>query len=343
MLTAHRLFISNSKMKRFLFIILISAGAPLLVVLGLFIWTDPFKILHPFDINDTDTTNREYMSMELFKRNYEKYQYNSFVFCSSRGGGINTYVWKQYLPEDARPFLFQAWSESLTGMEQKMQYLCNHNIKMDNVLILFDIPTTFVKDQLPTAPLSVKHYELAGKPRWTYIATQFWNFSKKPSLWASSVKNQVKGVHVPYSADTVSNDWDATNRLTYDEMPEQDSLRQCTEQTRYTFFKSIETRNEIAVSEPIINEDFKKQLRHMKQIMDSCHSNYKILITPSCCCNGPTINSADLTFLQEIYGVENVFDYSGPNEVSMDYNNFSDPGHFCLRAGWIMMSEMYSK
>ncbi len=313
----------------------------MLLVLAIYVWTDPFKILHPFDIYDTDATNREYMSMELFKRNYETQQYNSFVFCSSRGGGINTYQWKQFLPNGAKPYLFQAWSESLTGMEQKMQYLAKHSVPMDNVLILIDIPSTFNPIQLPTEPLSMKHYELAGRNRWTYVATQFYNFSKKPSLWITSIKKQMRGDRVFYCADTISNDWDATNSLTYLDMPPQDSLKGCSKQTRYTFFKSIENRTEIPISGPLIDTTFELQLNRIKTSLDSCHSAYKILITPSCCCNGPKINPMDLELLYSIFGKDNVFDYSGENEISMDYNNFSDPGHFGLRAGWIMMNEIY--
>lgn len=330
-------------MKRFLITIFCSVLAPILVVLAIFIWTDPFKILHPFDIYNTDATNREYMSMELFKRNYEKQQYNSFVFCSSRGGGINTYQWRQFLPEGAKPYLFQAWSESLTGMEQKMQYLTEHNVSMENVLILIDIPSTFNQDQLPSEPLSLKHYELTGKSRWTYVATQFRNFGKKPSLWVTSIKKQMNGVSILYCADTISNDWDATNSVTYTQLPPQDSLKGCTEQTRYTFFKSIEHRTEIPVSKPLIDAGFEQQLHHIKALLDSHHSTCKVLITPSCCCNGPKINPKDWDLLCAIFGQENVYDYSGENDISMDYNNFSDPGHFGLRAGWLIMNTIYGE
>ena len=106
-------------MKRFVYTILVFIAIPLILLVGLYIWTDPFRCLHDFDINDVDATNREYLSTELFLRNNPTYHYNSFIFSSSRGGGMNTYQWKQYLPEGAKPFLFQAWGESLTGIELK--------------------------------------------------------------------------------------------------------------------------------------------------------------------------------------------------------------------------------
>ena len=91
-------------MKRFIITISLSIVIPLILLAGIYIWTDPFRCVHPFDINDVDATNREYLSTELFLRNYPTYHYNSFIFASSRGGGLNTYQWKQYLPEGRRRY-----------------------------------------------------------------------------------------------------------------------------------------------------------------------------------------------------------------------------------------------
>ena len=95
-------------MKRFIITITIGIAIPLVILLAIYLWTDPFRCLHAFDINDVDATNREYLSTELFLRNNPTYHYNSFIFSSSRGGGMNTYQWKTYLSEDAQPFLFQS-------------------------------------------------------------------------------------------------------------------------------------------------------------------------------------------------------------------------------------------
>ena len=78
-------------MKRFLITISIGIAIPLVTLIAIYLWTDPFRCLHAFDINDVDITNREYLSTELFLRNEPIYHYNSFIFSSSRGGGMNTY------------------------------------------------------------------------------------------------------------------------------------------------------------------------------------------------------------------------------------------------------------
>lgn len=331
-------------MKKFLTIISFVIAIPLVLLVGIYVWTDPFRCVHAFDINDVDATNREYLSTELFLRNNPTYHYNSFIFSSSRGGGMNTYQWKQYLPEGARPFLFQAWSETLTGIELKMEYLLGHNVPIDNALILFDIPGTFKSEQLPREALSMKHYIFTGGSRFTYNAWQFANYIQKPSLWVSSIKDRLHNKRVPCESDTITNDWRHSNQFNYTELPPQDSLSECSEMTRRNFFEKWEHLNkQVKVSEPLIDERFEAQLRHIRSMLDASHTDYHVIITPAPCYTNPAVNPHDLSILQEIFGAERMHNYSGENEWTMDYNNFSDPSHFGLRVGYLIIDDIYKQ
>ena len=330
-------------MKRFLITILLFVGIPQILLVGIYVWTDPFRCLHAFDINDVDATNRDYLSTELFLRNDPMYHYNSFIFASSRGGGMNTYQWKQYLPDGAQPFLFQAWSESLTGIEMKINYLNEHNIPIDNALILFDIPGSFVDRQVLSDALSMKHYTYMGKSKFEYNAKQFYNFIQKPSLWISNIKNTIRGVRIPYQSDTITNDYYASNRDNFDTIPQQDSLQNCSEIVRTSFISKVEHNksNSQSISDPQITECFKKQLEHIKRIFDENKTDYYIILTPGCCYTEPSINPKDLSILQEIFGENRVYNYTGKNAYTEDYNNFSDPGHFGLRVGYQIIEDIY--
>ena len=329
-------------MKRFIIAILLFVAIPFVLLVGIYVWTDSFRCIHAFDINDVDATNREYLSTELFLRNEPMYHYNSFIFSSSRGGGMNTYQWKQYLPEGAQPFVFQAWSESLTGIELKLEYLSEHQVPIDNALILIDIPGTFKEEQLPHEALSMKHYLFTGQSKFEYNAMQFWNFIQKPSLWVSCAKRKKQGVKKPCISDTITNDWERTNKDNYSVLPPQDSLKHCSEMTRRTFLAKWEhASKDVEVSKPLINRKFEKQLRYICAILDANHTDYHIIVTPAPCYTNPAINPRDLEMLKEVFGAERVHDYSGKNEMTEDYNNFSDPGHFGLRVGYQIIEEIY--
>jgi hypothetical protein len=330
-------------MKKFLLVIFLTLGLPILLLMAVYVWTDPFCNLRGFDINNVDATNREYLSTELFLRNKDNYSYDSFVFASSRGGGINTYTWKMYLLEGAQPYLFQAWFETLMGIQMKMQYIQENKIPIRHALVLIDIPSTFAKKQLPSESLSIKHYLFTGQPRWVYNGIQFYNFIQSPSLWVNSIERTLKHEKCPFTSDTITNDYDVKNRVDYAILPAQDSLRQCSNMTRKTFFAEIANKSEqdIQMAQPIITDAFVSQLRDIKLIFDQNKTDYHILITPAYCYTSQYINSADLCILQEIFGEDRVHDYSAPNELNMDYNNFSDPAHFDLHTGYIMLQEIY--
>ena len=330
-------------MKRFLKYIAIFFGIPLVALFGVYLWTDPFRCIHQFDVNDVDDTNREYLSTELFLRNEKGQRYNSFIFSSSRGCGMNAYRWRTYLSPDARPFIFQAWSETLTGIEMKMNYLDEHHVNMDNVLIVFDIPGAFKKEQMSNEAMTLKHFLFTGKSKASYNAIQYFNFIQKPSLWLSSIKKKVKGQRAVCHSDTITNDWNKSNKYCFAEIPEQDSLRDCSEISKQTFFSKISHRkdDEIEVSEPLISKSFEEQLRHIKSIFDCNNSDYYVVLTPAYCYTNPTVNPDDLEKLKAIFGEDRVFDFTGKNEMTDDYNNFTDPNHFGQRVGWMILESIY--
>lgn len=332
-------------MKRFLIVILCFIGVPLTLLLGVYLWTDPFKCLYPFDVNDTDNTNREYLSTELFLRNETSQQYNSFIFSSSRGCGMNTYRWKTYLREDAHPFVFQAWSETLSGVEMKMEYLDEHHVAMDNVLIMLDIPGSFKKDQSSIDAMTMKHFVFTGGTRTSYNAKQYFNFIQKPSLWVSSLLKKERGEVEGCHSDTITNDWNKDNRFRYSEMPNQDSLKDCSEISRRTFLSKVQHQDSLAVevSKPLVTKAFEDQLRHIKSILDKNRSDYYIILSPAYCYTNPAANPSDLEKLRSIFGADRVFDYTGKNEMTDDYNNFTDPNHFGQRVGWMILEDIYKR
>ena len=258
---------------------------------------------------------------------------------------MNTYRWKTYLPSDARPFIFQAWSETLTGIELKMDYLDNNNVPIDNALIMLDIPGAFDKVQLSKDALSVKHFLFTDKSRFAYNAVQFFNFIQKPSVWLSSVRKSLKHINEPCCSDTISNDWDKGNKFSFDKVPNQDSLRDCSEISRQTFFAKISHRgnDEIEVSEPLITEASECQLCHLKSIFESNGTDYYLILTPAYCYTNPAVNPRDLAKLKTIFGENRVFDFTGKNSMTEDYNNFTDPNHFGQRVGWMILEEVYVK
>ena len=332
-------------MGRFLINIAILLFVPLLLLAAVYFVTDPYKTLRPFSLTYFDSTNRDYLSSELFVKNYPEYRYDSYVFCSSRGGGINTYHWKKYLPEGSKPFLFQAWSETVEGVEKKVDYIDRHHGDIHNAIILIDIPGSFAKPQLPTKAMSIKDPRFSGQPQWVFQTMLLFNFVQKPSEWGRGVRHWLHPRRPAVAFDVVSNDWDKRNRdKDVDILPSQDSLQNLSRTARAAFFKNYVNNPDAVIPVPksMIDDSMIESMKHIRELFRQHETDYRIIVTPGYCYQFPAISSQDLDVLKSIFGEDTVFDFSGRLDLTSDYNNFADPNHFGSRIGWQMIEEIYN-
>lgn len=333
-------------MKRFFKRVSLLISVPFLALLLLFFAADPFKTLRPFSFQYFDKLNRDYLSSELFLRNDPSYHYDSFMLGSSRCYGFNTYQWKSHLSPNSRQFLFQAWCETLTGMQQKLDYLDRNGNELRHVLLLIDIPGTFAEPQTSRECVYIKHYRFSGQPRWAFQACMFWGFLQMPSRWLPALRQLVVPEPMEFTADTVTNDLNQDNRFADVTLqPTKDSLADLSDKARQTYLKRIEGKSDanLRTSEPLITDGFQKQLRHLKEVFDKHHTDYRIVVSPAYCYTHLSINPQDLELLKTVFGSDRVFDYSGKNGLTVDCYNFSDAEHFCQHVGWQIIEDIYNK
>ncbi len=332
-------------MVRFLRRIAVLLFVPMLLLAAVYFVTDPYKTLRPFSLTYFDSTNRDYLSSELFVLNYPEQAYDSFIFGSSRACGINSYHWLKYLPEGSRQFLFQAWSETITGIDQKVTYMDEHKCDLRNALILIDIPGTFSRSQLPTQALSIKNPRFSGQSRWAHQVILLYDFAQKPSEWVRAIKKRCHPQRPSVVFDIVSNDWEKGNRdVDVDVIPVQDSLRNLSRTARAAFFKNyVDNPNAVVPSSSsLIDDSMLRAMYHIKEVFLRHNTDYRIIITPGYRYQFPVISTHDLDLLRSVFGNDAVFDFSGREDMTSDYNNFSDPNHFGSRIGWQIIEEVYN-
>ena len=331
-------------MRRFIFRVFVFILLPVIVLAVLYLLSDPYKTLKPFSLEYFDTTNRDYLSSELFMLNNPEQNYDSFIFSSSRGCGLNTYHWAKYLPEGSRQFLFQAWGETLTGMEDKISFIDKNGNSINNVLILFDIPSSFSATQRPRETLSIKDPAISGESRLRHQMILFYNFLLKPSQWIRAFKQWIHPVQAELTFDPISNDWDRNNfNVDLSVPPPKDSLKGSSSRTKEVFLQEIKSKtdNDLQICTPLIDQDRQNQLKHIVSIFERHGTNVKIVISPAYCYLNMAISPEDLLILHNLFGAENVFDFSGKNPLTTDYNNFSDPNHFGQFVGWHIIEQVY--
>lgn len=319
-------------MKSFIVKLLFFLGIPLLLLVGIYIISDPFKTIKEFNLTEFFTVNRDYLSTELYLKNEQNQKYNSFIFGSSRGCGINTYTWKSYLPKGSNQFLFQAWGETITGLYQKISYLENKKVSIKNAIILLDIPSSFSENQDPKTALGLKHYKLSGKSKLYFQSILFYSFLKPSEIYKSTKEIFIKPNYT-IDFDTISNDWNISNKVNWKYKPKQDSNLNK---------KKFGKRPDVEVmSQKLISTEFESLLKKIEFILNKHESNYKIIITPAY--DQLRINKQDLYILQKIFSKQNVYDYSGKNNLTEDKFNFMDINHFDANVGWEILEDIYKK
>lgn len=331
-------------MRRFLTKLILFLLIPIGTLVILYFISDPYKTLKPFSLEYFDATNRDYLSSELFLMNYPDKNYDSFIFGSSRACGINTYHWMKYLPEGSSQFLFQSWSETLTGIEQKVSFIDEHCQAIKNAIILIDIPGTFSRTQIPTEALAIKDPIISGQPRWKHQLILLFDFIQKPSQWIRAIRQLRHRTQTVATFDAVSNDWDNNNCIAnLTTPPKKDSLNNFSKKAKSDFLNDlVEDDSHIKVSPPLINGKMEQQLKHIRTVFGRQGTDYKIVISPGYCYSFPSVSIDDLELLESVFGKENVFNYSGKNPLTTDFNNYADPNHFGQWVGWHIIENIYN-
>lgn len=286
------------------------------------------------------TLNRDFQSTELFIKNYNNYNYNSFILGNSRSFFYDISAWEKYI--DGNSFHFNSSAESLFGIERKLNFLDKKNVKIKNVLIVLDYGT-LCKTNNSRGHLFVKHPLISGESYFSFYKEMFKGFFPKPIIAYVDLFLTKKRKTYMSEFGIRENVWKInliSNQLSYflyDSVLEKDI---------HKYYKGKEDifyhRDTVQLySEVAIGSKQKKLLLNMKSIFSSQKTNYKFIINPLY--DQFKINSEDLNYLNNLFGNENIFDYSGINEFTNDYKNYYESSHYRPHVAKNIMQVIYDE
>jgi len=304
---------------------------PLALPVVLFVIIDPFmiffnnkgKIKLTKDYNIS--YNRDFQSTELLLNNLEKMKYNSFIMGNSRSFFYDIESWENYT--NGVGFHFNASSESLFGIERKLKFLISKDIKIKNALIVLDYKT-LSKTNNSSGHLYIKHPLVSGESSFYFYKEMFKGFFPRPIVAYTDLflTNERK----PYmdKFGIRENVWKIdliSNQLSYFQY---DSIIKNDIQRYYKDRESIfYPRDSIQIySNAIIGSKQKKLLLNIMSIFSSQKTNYRIIINPLY--NQEKINIVDLNYLNDLFGEDYVFDFSGINKFTNDCQNYYEASHY---------------
>lgn len=317
-------------MKKFIFKFFVFS-IPAILITALVIYIDFFKIFgfQDYYSNQKIALNREMITTTTFNNFREEEEFNSFIFGSSRSQAYKCKNWTDYLDDDAIPFHFDASGESIWGVSKKVEYIDELGDSINNVLLVIDrelLSVTYMRKGhlLITMPCVSKSSKI--KYYTTFLNSSL-NLKFLTAYFDYSIfktyRDYMEYLIINSKHEFIVNEKNCDIWLGWDREIESDSLEYYSRLIDKGVFYE---RPIIGMSESIVTPDEKKQLENIKSIFDKHNTKYKIIISPLY--DQIPFEEARLVLLEQIFGKENIYNFSGENKFTENIYNFYETSHY---------------
>jgi hypothetical protein len=306
---------------------------------ALYIIMDPFRVLRSYDDYLKGwlvEINQNYVSTEVYLKNHIRYGYDSFIFGSSRTMGYRTNDWKTYLGEGASPFVFNGTLDTISRFRDKLRFIDSQGGMIKNGLFIVSLDATFSDLELnshwvidhpavSSGSWIFFHYVFfkAFYTKYFYkIFEDFGDYGQKAFL---NPENQAK-------LDPTTNDYfysSAEQLLSEDPSAYYDRLG-------WLFYARDYQKK---VSSQLITAQHQNDMNGIMDILRKHNTTYRVIIDPLY--DQIYINPDDLSIISRVFGKQNVYDFTGENEITENIYNYYETSHYRPHVGKKLMEIIY--
>lgn len=330
---------SNGVGRLLLKIILLST--PFLALVLSYIVCDPFRVLYSYNKFDDPSIiipNRDYVSTQMYLNTYRQRPYSSFILGNSRTMSFMVREWTPYT-SDTLAFHYDASSESLYGIWQKLIFLEEHGSALKNVLVVCD-------HELLKKVSDEDSHLLRKDPRTTGefpFAFQF-SFLKaylSELFFYHYLRYRATGIFTPDMASMFEN-----RRVYYDPVTNDFTLPDINEEIKrdslgfYARNARLRIPRTPGVSPAVIGAEQLRQLVAINNIFKRHRTRFYFVISPLY--HQQQLNPADLSILQRTFGANTIHDFSGVNEFTNSIGNYYEDAHYRPLVGRQILKRIYS-
>ena len=328
----------KKSINKFLIIIFIFSSPFILLLTSYFVF-DPFKVLYSYEDYYSDfyiEPNRDFVSVEKFLKFKETIDYKSFNFGSSRLMAWRTDSWEKYI-NDTNAYHFDAYMDNLLGVYYKIKLVDSVGGRLENVLLVIEYDLlNNVNDT--THRLFMKHHIYSEKSKFAfhnfffkeYLNSNFYLEYFDYSIFRKK-RNYMQQIDLneKYSSK-YSNDFYILN---LDRSLAQDSIKYYSNRTFYQ-------RDTVQMFYPqCIFDNQIYYLTEIKHLFEKHNTKYKIVISPLY--DQKIMNENDYLILYQIFGKENIYDFSGINEITNKVENYYDEYHYRPNVADFILDSIY--
>ncbi|MGZ3905082.1 MAG: hypothetical protein ACXVC6_15375 [Bacteroidia bacterium] len=314
-----------------------------LITLAGYYYFDPFRVLYPYNNYSylNVSTNRDYISTQMFLQNYPKYHYNSFIFGSSRTLAFQPEHWKNYLDKTDSPLMFDASGETCYGIYKKIKFLDSTGIKIKNALVVLCHDASFVKGYGQKGHLFIKDPRTSGKSKLSFDLA-FLSAYYDPQFLLSYYTYKLTSNYKPWMRGYIEN-----RKIEVDSITNQiiilDQEKEITEnpdeyykKRNDVFYKRSGAKTDTSTE---ITEVYTKMLSEIAAIFKKQNTNYAVILSPLY--EQINFNPADMKILKDTFG-DNLYDFTGENSFTENIHNYYEKSHYRPVVGDSIMQYIYS-
>jgi len=313
---------------------------------------DPFKVIKDYESfyeplnKDYVVLNKDFVSTSTYIKNKDLLNYDSFIFGSSASIFYEIIEWKKHLNADASCFHFDASDESLFGIDKKIELITQKGNVMKNVLLILDARNLVQDKPNPNSHLFMISPELVDYSNFINFHSSFIKiFCLNPLFLVTYINYKTNGKLMPNMSMTrfldnrIMNYDKKTNEMRFEYFENLAKNGKYYNPTRLSWFNNRDTIFQ-KYSDKVILKNQKIILNNILSNLEKNNTNYKLIINPKY--DQIKINQKDIEYLKTIFGKENVFDFSGINEITNNYENYYDVGHYRPKVAKEIIEKIYS-
>jgi len=260
--------------------------------------------------------------------------------------GYNPAMWEKHLGDGARAYSFDSFSEHLYGIYVKVKLLDSLNVKIDNALLCIDTEYYFFyPERVKAEDVAITgwhHPIFSDNPEIENLKFQknYFHFYLNSDFLASYYLNKFFGVDNEYTERNL-NMTDVTidpgtNWISRPDLEKKIKENNYDYSNPKYFPPQVDTT---FVYPPAIGEKAVGMLKYIRQVFDKNDTDYKVIINPLY--DQRKFYAKDLDILENIFGKENVYDFSGKNYFTRSKSNYYESSHFRPLVGDSILNYIY--
>lgn len=312
---------------------------PLAAAIGLYISDDPFMVLRDYSIYDSDIIlDENYVGWKIYRSRKDSAGFNSFILGNSCTLAYRCGEWEKHLPEGSRAVRLFGNGEPVKAIQLKLEALERDGTEISNVLMILD-RASLEKTGLYREYINLLPPEVSGRPE-AEIQSSFLQGFLMPDFLFPYLKYRITG-RIPENGKYFNRHGRIRNPENNDCINPRDRMieeegESYWECRRYEFPVQNGKGTDAA---KVLGPQQIQILESIRGLLQRNSTSYRLVISPDY--NGIRLNPDDRKILEEIFGTDNVYDFSGNDMFTSDYHNYYEQHHYRPSVGTSIMEIIY--